>query len=132
MSGKNYWSISRGASGMSSCAYSSASSTPGNRLQQRQVIDDQEDRVNKFDVAVVGSGGAALSAALAAAGRGAKVVVLERAPVFGGTTAISGGGMWMPGNRFMAENGQPESIPDVKTYLRHCVVDQEWSEPLID
>lgn len=49
------------------------------------------------DVVVVGSGGAALSAALSATVAGASVTLLERTGLLGGTTAISGGGMWLPG-----------------------------------
>ena len=62
------------------------------------------------DLVVVGSGGAGLAAALAAALAGARATVLERAAVIGGTTAVSGGGMWLPGNRFMAERGS-RTIP---------------------
>lgn len=69
------------------------------------------------DVVVVGSGGAGLVAALAAAVGGSKVSVLERAPVFGGTTAISGGGMWMPGNNAGAALGYQDSTEEVRTYL---------------
>lgn len=69
------------------------------------------------DVVVVGSGGAGLVAALSAASRGARVTVLERAPVFGGTTAISGGGMWLPGNSAGAALGFEDSPEEVRTYL---------------
>ena len=50
------------------------------------------------DVIVIGSGGAALAAALSAHDAGARVTVVERADSVGGTTAVSGGGVWMPGN----------------------------------
>src|SRR5262249_59615080 len=65
----------------------------------------------------VGSGGAGLVAALAAAVGGAKVLLLERAPVFGGTTAISGGGMWLPGNTAGAALGFEDNPEDVRRYL---------------
>jgi succinate dehydrogenase/fumarate reductase flavoprotein subunit len=70
-----------------------------------------------IDVIVVGSGGAGLVAALAAATSGARVTLLERAPVFGGTTAISGGGMWLPGNSAGAALGFEDSPEEVRTYL---------------
>lgn len=69
------------------------------------------------DVVVVGSGGAALIAALAAAEGGAKVTVVERAPRFGGTTAISGGGMWMPNNGLDPDNRNSDCREDAKKYL---------------
>jgi 3-oxosteroid 1-dehydrogenase len=72
----------------------------------------------KADVIVLGSGGAGLSAALSAGLGGADVLVLERAPVFGGTTAISGGGMWMPNNPFEVVAEAKDSPEEVMTYLR--------------
>ena len=50
------------------------------------------------DVLVVGSGAGGLATAVAAAHRRLKVLVVEKEPVFGGTTARSGGWMWLPGN----------------------------------
>jgi 3-oxosteroid 1-dehydrogenase len=73
---------------------------------------------NYSDVVVVGSGAAGLTAALTAARRGAATILLERAPVFGGTTAISGGGLWIPCNPFMAERGFADTTTEVEAYLR--------------
>src|SRR5688500_6677400 len=58
-----------------------------------------------FDIVVMGSGAAGLTAALFAAERGAKVLILEKADLVGGTTAISGGQVWMPNNRFLPRDG---------------------------
>ena len=48
------------------------------------------------DLLIVGSGAAGLSAAVTAAFHGLRVIVAEKEPVFGGTTAWSGGWMWAP------------------------------------
>jgi succinate dehydrogenase/fumarate reductase flavoprotein subunit len=68
------------------------------------------------DVVVVGSGAAGVVAALTAAVEGASVTVLERAPTFGGTTAVSGGGMWLPGNGLDPDFS--DDLAGAKVYLQ--------------
>ena len=53
---------------------------------------------NEFDVVVLGSGAAGLTAALAASDNGASVAIFEKSPFLGGTTAMSGGVVWMTNN----------------------------------
>ena len=69
------------------------------------------------DLVVVGSGAAGLTGALVAALGGARVTVLEKTDLIGGTTAISGGGAWVPCNPVMAEIGLEDSREDALTYL---------------
>ncbi len=70
------------------------------------------------DVVVLGSGGAALVAALAAHEYGAgDVVLLEKSGMVGGTTAMSGGMMWIPLNHYAVEAGVEDSLDDVVAYL---------------
>ncbi|HLK79192.1 MAG TPA: FAD-dependent oxidoreductase [Streptosporangiaceae bacterium] len=87
------------------------------------------------DVVVVGSGGAGMMAALRAAVGGAQVTVLEVSDLFGGTTAISGGGMWLPRTRLAAEAGIEDSRDEVKrylTYLTSGVTDEAVIDRFID
>jgi 3-oxosteroid 1-dehydrogenase len=72
------------------------------------------------DLVVLGSGSAALTGALVAALEGASVLVLEKAGVVGGTTAVSGGGLWIANNRHMQEEGVEDSRDDALAYLRAC------------
>jgi succinate dehydrogenase/fumarate reductase flavoprotein subunit len=69
------------------------------------------------DVVVVGSGGAALTSALAARAAGAQVVVLEKSDLIGGTTAMSGGLLWVPNNRHMARDGRTDSFDEAFRYM---------------
>lgn len=72
----------------------------------------------EVDVVVLGSGGAALVAALAAHEYGAgDVIVLEKSGMVGGTTAMSGGMLWVPLNHHSRGEGVEDSIDDVVAYL---------------
>ncbi len=70
------------------------------------------------DIIVVGSGAGALTAALTAAANGDSVVVLEKAARFGGTSASSGGGLWIPLNHLMLAGGVEDNREDALRYLR--------------
>jgi succinate dehydrogenase/fumarate reductase flavoprotein subunit len=71
------------------------------------------------DVLVVGSGAAGLSAAVTAALGGASVLVAEKESVIGGTSAWSGGWLWIPRNPLAREEGIEEEPGAPLAYLRH-------------
>jgi 3-oxosteroid 1-dehydrogenase len=80
----------------------------------------------EVDVVVVGAGGAGMCAALAAAKQGLDVVLVEKSGYFGGSTARSGGGVWMPGNAALRKAGQvsPDDMAQAKLYLDSIVGDE--------
>jgi len=85
-----------------------------------------------FDVIVVGTGAAGLSAALSAQSRGATVLVVEKAAVVGGTTAMSGGCIWAPRHHYASQQGVMDSREAVLDYIR-AVAPPGWhnrEEPL--
>jgi len=75
------------------------------------------------DFVVVGSGGGSMCAALVMRAAGHSVVILEKAGFVGGTTAQSGGVMWIPNNRFMAQDGLEESPERARAYLDAVIGD---------
>jgi 3-oxosteroid 1-dehydrogenase len=77
----------------------------------------------EFDVVVVGSGAAGMVAALTAAHQGLSAVVVEKAAHFGGSTARSGGGVWIPNNEILKRGGVTDTKEAARTYLRSIVGD---------
>ena len=75
------------------------------------------------DLVVVGSGGGALAAALAAADAGASVLVVEKQPLIGGSTGMSGGMAWVPDNPVMRAAGVPDSYEDAMAHFEAVVGD---------
>ncbi|MCW2780841.1 MAG: fumarate reductase/succinate dehydrogenase flavoprotein domain protein [Marmoricola sp.] len=69
------------------------------------------------DVIVVGAGGAGMTAALAASHQGLDTLLIEKSEYFGGSTARSGGGVWIPGNYALKAARQQDTPEAAKTYL---------------
>jgi 3-oxosteroid 1-dehydrogenase len=89
----------------------------------------------EHDVVVLGTGAAGLVAALAAAEAGGSVGLYEKAAVVGGTTAISGGGCWVPGNHHMAEVGVRDTRADALAYLESLsfgLIRPEFAQVFVD
>ena len=71
----------------------------------------------------VGSGAAGMVAALTAAHEGLSTVVIEKAPHYGGSTARSGGGVWIPNNDILGRDGVTDTAEAARTYLHGIIGD---------
>ena len=70
------------------------------------------------DVLVVGSGGGGMTAALMARDRGADALLMEKSGLYGGSTAMSGGSIWIPNNHLMKRAGLSDSPEEALAYLK--------------
>lgn len=82
----------------------------------------------EYDLVVVGSGASGFSAAITGKREGLKTVLIEKEQYFGGASALSGGGVWIPNNRYLKEAGVQDSFKDAKTYLDETVRDKTSDE----
>ncbi len=88
-------------------------------------LDTSDTKVWDCDLLVVGSGAGALSTAVTAAHLGLKVIVVEKDAHYGGTTAWSGGWMWIPRNPLAIQAGITEPI---ENHCRICAMN--WASSL--
>ncbi len=88
-----------------------------------------------YDVIVAGTGAAGLTAAIAAHDGGAKVALFEKAEQVGGTSAWSGGHVWIPNNPHMAAGGASDSRDLALTYLMSLsrgTIEERLAEAFVD
>jgi 3-oxosteroid 1-dehydrogenase len=91
--------------------------------------------IDDIDLVVLGTGAAGLTAAVTAAGHGLSVAVFEKADRVGGTTAWSGGMVWIPCNPHMAEVGAQDSREEALRYLEslsHDLIDPDLAAAFVD
>lgn len=74
-----------------------------------------------YDLVVVGSGAGALTAAITAQAQGLRVLVIEKTDKYGGTSALSGGGIWIPCNHHFKAKGGQDSPEKAWTYLKNAI-----------
>jgi 3-oxosteroid 1-dehydrogenase len=98
-----------------------------NRFYRRSTPEEQavndKTRISEVDWLVAGTGAAGMTGAVVADQLGGSVMIVEKEPVYGGTTAKSGGVAWIPGNHRQAENGVEDSVEEGLTYLKNLIGD---------
>jgi 3-oxosteroid 1-dehydrogenase len=94
-------------------------------LPERMPAADEGEAWNhQVDFVVVGSGCGGLTAALTAHAHGLDTLILEKAGVYGGSTALSGGNIWVPNNPTLRREGLSDSRDDIRGYLDAVIGDR--------
>ena len=88
--------------------------------------------MKSWDVVVIGSGAAGFAAAVSACCKGLSVLMLEKAEQFGGTSAISGGAVWLHDTDQARELGKNDSAEAIKPYLQAIVGPENYRAEMID
>lgn len=91
---------------------------------------DEQNWDREVDLLVIGSGAGGMTAALAGAERGLDTLVVEKSGVYGGSTALSGGALWIPNSPILVREGRADDPGDVRKYLESIVGDSVPAERL--
>ncbi len=87
----------------------------------------------EVDVLVVGTGNGGLTAAVCNWEMGTKdVLIIEKQDKVGGTSATSGGGIWIPNSHYAKEAGAEDNLQDAKSYLMNTLFGEDVPEEMID
>ena len=87
----------------------------------------------EVDVLVVGTGNGGLTAAVCNWEMGTKdVLIIEKQDKVGGTSATSGGGIWIPNSHYAKEAGAEDNLQDAKAYLMNTLFGEDVPEEMID
>ncbi|PRX27372.1 3-oxosteroid 1-dehydrogenase [Paraburkholderia sp. BL18I3N2] len=89
----------------------------GPERQSSSSVADATDPSYEVDVVIVGSGAGAMLAACRAHDNGQSVLIVEKTHLYGGTSAVSGGGLWIPNNDHIEGDGGSDSPEDALAYL---------------
>ena len=93
----------------------------------------ENDWDREVDVLVVGTGNGGLTAAVCNWEMGSKdVLIIEKQDKVGGTSAMSGGGIWIPNSHYAQEAGAEDSLEDAKRYLINTLFGEDVPEDMID
>lgn len=111
---RQFFSTAAGVAVGGALGYSVASATGSSSA------GDVVNWAQEADILIVGTGAAALSAAVAAVNEGSSVILVEKGPVHGGTSTKSEGGMWVPNNRFLRAKGKVDDREDALCYMARC------------
>jgi succinate dehydrogenase/fumarate reductase flavoprotein subunit len=75
----------------------------------------------QYDVVVIGTGAGGIVSAITAANKGLKTLLIEKADVIGGSSALSGGGLWIPNNHVSKNAGLQDSEEEALTYMEEVI-----------
>ena len=81
------------------------------------------DWQEEYDVAVVGSGAGGLVSAITASHHGLNTLIIEKADVWGGSSALSGVALWIPNNHVSKKAGLEDSEEEALTYMQEVIDD---------